>query len=207
MSFRTWRPRPPRKSDNSAKRLELDPLHKCYPARDPAPDVHAVSLSHQPDAGALTITFEYTHAYRWIWTDGSKHPEALDFWMGDSRGRWEGDTLVVDVANFNDQTWFDRAGNFHSEALHLIERFTPRGPDHILYEVTDRRSEGVQSAVENQSAALSAYRAQRPDARLRVPRVRRTAAELGRPAGAGFAWSPETVIAAMLLMGSPRSLL
>ena len=56
--------------------------------------------------------------------------------MGDSRGRWEGDTLVVDVVHFTDQTWFDRAGNFHSDALHVIERYTLIGPDHINYEVT-----------------------------------------------------------------------
>lgn len=54
--------------------------------------------------------------------------------MGDSRGHWEGNTLVVDVADFNDMTWFDRAGNFHSEALHVIERYTPAGPDHLRYE-------------------------------------------------------------------------
>jgi hypothetical protein len=56
--------------------------------------------------------------------------------MGDSRGHWDGDTLVVDAIHFNDQTWFDRAGNFHSEALRLVERFTLIGPDHINYEVT-----------------------------------------------------------------------
>jgi hypothetical protein len=84
----------------------------------------------------VSVTFEYNHAYRWIWTDGSKHPEAIDFWMGDSRGRWEGDTLVVDVTNFNGNNWFDRAGNFHSDALRLTERFSPRGANHILYEVT-----------------------------------------------------------------------
>jgi hypothetical protein len=56
--------------------------------------------------------------------------------MGDSRGRWEGNTLVVDVIHFTDQTWFDRAGNFHSEALHVVERYTPTDRDHITYEVT-----------------------------------------------------------------------
>jgi hypothetical protein len=54
--------------------------------------------------------------------------------MGWSVGRWEGDTLVVDVTSFNDQTWFDRAGNFHSDALHVIERYTPRSPDTLSYE-------------------------------------------------------------------------
>jgi hypothetical protein len=56
--------------------------------------------------------------------------------MGDSRGRWDGNTLVVDVANFNDQTWFDSSGNFHSDQLHVVERFTRTGPDHLNYEVT-----------------------------------------------------------------------
>ena len=84
----------------------------------------------------IAITYEFTHAYRMIYMNGTKHPEALDFWMGDSRGRWEGDTLVVSVANHNDQTWFDKAGNHHSDALRLVERYTPMGPDHIRYEVT-----------------------------------------------------------------------
>jgi hypothetical protein len=56
--------------------------------------------------------------------------------MGDSRGRWEGDTLVVDVTLFVEDTWFDRAGNFHSDELHVVERYTRTGPDHIQYDVT-----------------------------------------------------------------------
>ena len=85
----------------------------------------------------VSIVSEYSRALRIIYTDGSPHPKGpIEFWMGDSRGRWEGETLVVDAIHFNDQTWFDRAGNFHSEALHLVERFTLFGPDHINYEVT-----------------------------------------------------------------------
>ena len=56
--------------------------------------------------------------------------------MGDSRGRWEGDTLVVDSNNFNDKTWLDKSGNYHSEELHVVERYSPIDPDHINYEVT-----------------------------------------------------------------------
>jgi len=83
------------------------------------------------------IAYEYVHAVRHIYVDGSTHPPGpIEWWMGDSRGRWEGDTLVVDVVHFLDQTWFDRAGNFHSEELHVVERYTPAGPDHIQYEVT-----------------------------------------------------------------------
>jgi hypothetical protein len=56
--------------------------------------------------------------------------------MGQSVGHWEGDTLVIDVTGFNDQTWFDRAGNYHSDALHVVERYTPRSADTLTYEAT-----------------------------------------------------------------------
>jgi hypothetical protein len=54
--------------------------------------------------------------------------------MGRSVGRFEGDTLVVDVTSQNDRTWLDRSGNFHSDALHVVERYTPRSPDALTYE-------------------------------------------------------------------------
>jgi hypothetical protein len=59
-----------------------------------------------------------------------------DSWMGQSVGKWEGDTLVITVTGFNDQTWFDRAGNHHSDALKVTERWTQKGPDHLWYEAT-----------------------------------------------------------------------
>ena len=73
---------------------------------------------------------------RRIYIDGSKHQEDVEFYLGDSRGRYEGGALVVDVTNFNDQTWFDRAGNFHSADLKVVERFTRVDKDHIDYEAT-----------------------------------------------------------------------
>jgi hypothetical protein len=85
----------------------------------------------------VTIAFEYGHGIRILYTNGTPHPERpFDMWLGDSRGRWEGDTLVTDVVHFTDQTWFDRARNLHSEALHLVERYMLIGPDHLAYEVT-----------------------------------------------------------------------
>jgi len=85
----------------------------------------------------IAMVFEYAHAFRTLHTDGTEHLKGpINWWLGDSRGRWEGDTLVVDVVHFTDQTWFDRAGNFHSDALHLVERYTLMGPDHLNYEVT-----------------------------------------------------------------------
>jgi hypothetical protein len=85
----------------------------------------------------ITIFYQYAHAVRLIFANGSKHPDGhIDWWLGDSRGSWQGDTLVVDVTDFNDQTWFDRAGNFHSEDMHVVERYTLADADHINYEVT-----------------------------------------------------------------------
>lgn len=85
----------------------------------------------------IAISYEFDHALRQIPVDGSTHPDGLPgTWMGDSRGRWEGDTFVVDAADFNDQTWFDRAGNFHSDALRVVERYSLIDRDHIRYEAT-----------------------------------------------------------------------
>jgi hypothetical protein len=85
----------------------------------------------------IVMVFEYDRGVRNIYTNGTPHPRGpLNWWMGDSRGRWEGNTLVVDVVYFTDQTWFDRAGNFHSDALKVVERYTPISPYHIQYEAT-----------------------------------------------------------------------
>jgi hypothetical protein len=83
------------------------------------------------------IVYEYLGVNRQLFYKG-KHPDPdIDsFWMGDSRAHWEGNTLVVDVTNFNDQTWFDQAGNFHSDALHVVERYTRTSPDIMTYEAT-----------------------------------------------------------------------
>ncbi len=86
-------------------------------------------------SSALFIAYEYAGATRNVYLK-DPGPAPVDSWMGQSVGRWDGDTLVLDVSGFNDQSWFDRAGNFHSDALHLVERFTLRSPDVIWYEVT-----------------------------------------------------------------------
>ena len=85
---------------------------------------------------AVAMAFEWSLDYRLIYTDGSPHPADIDSWMGDSRGHWDGDTLVVDVSNYNDKTWFDMAGDFHSDALHVVERYRMTGRDTIQYEAT-----------------------------------------------------------------------
>ena len=124
------------KNENYANRDKLDPETKCYLPGVPRATYMPYPFQIVQGAQHLAIGYEYAHAARRVYLDGSKHPEALDFWMGDSRGRWEGDTLVVDVSNFNGKTWFDRAGNFASETLHVVERYTPMTPNHLLYEAT-----------------------------------------------------------------------
>ena len=84
----------------------------------------------------IAILHENMHARRLIYMDGKPHPQGYKAWMGDSRGHWEGNTLVVDVADNNDKSVFDMAGHFHSDALHIVERFTPVDKDTIDYEAT-----------------------------------------------------------------------
>jgi hypothetical protein len=88
------------------------------------------------DEKQVALLHEAMHDVRIIPTDNSRHPKNYWAWDGDSRGRWEGDTFVVDVSNFNGRTWLDMAGNFVDENEHVVERFTLTDPDTILYEAT-----------------------------------------------------------------------
>ena len=125
-----------KKQENYANRQTADPEASCF-----LPGVPRITYMPYPfqifqTPKQITIAYEFVHAERNIYLD-SPHPKGpLEFWMGDSRGRWEGETLVVDVVYFNDRTWFDRAGNFHSEELHVVERYSLVDRDHINYEVT-----------------------------------------------------------------------
>ena len=87
--------------------------------------------------GSFVLNYEYNHVTRVIYTDGRPHlGKAIRLFMGDSIGRWEGDTLVVDTTNFNDKTALSRAIPFHSEELHTTERFSMPSPNVIDYQLT-----------------------------------------------------------------------
>jgi hypothetical protein len=125
-----------KQAENFANRLKADPLAKCY-----LPGVPRIMYLDFPfqifqTPQAIAMTFEWSLAYRLIHTDGTPHFVDLESWMGDSRGHWEGDTLVVDVRNNNDKTWFDMAGDFHSDALRVVERYRMTSRDTIEYEAT-----------------------------------------------------------------------
>jgi hypothetical protein len=114
----------------------LDPVSRGYQEGLPRINYQG-AFQIQQFPGSLVITYDYHHSFRVIPVDNSPHiGKEIKLWMGDSRGHWEGNTLVVDVTNNTDQTWFDIVGAFHSDALHLIERWTPTAPGHIVYIVT-----------------------------------------------------------------------
>lgn len=125
-----------KKNENFERGLLADPLAKCFMPGVPRATYLGLPFQIVQTPKYISITYEYSHTFRIIYMDGSKHIDGIEFWMGDSRGQWEGDTLVVDVKNFNDETWFDMAGNFHSDALRVVERYTPVDPHTIRYEAT-----------------------------------------------------------------------
>lgn len=126
-----------RKQENFAKRRTADPAEaNCFLPGVPRATYMPYPFEIVQTPKLIAITYEFAHALREIPMDGSAHSDLTDNWMGDSRGHWDANALVVDVTNFNDQTWFDQAGNFHSDALHVTERYTLADHDHISYEAT-----------------------------------------------------------------------
>ena len=124
-----------KKKENFDNSLARDPLVKCYLPGVPRANYIPYPFQIVQGTNNIMMVYEFAGGTRTIHLD-KVPPAPADTWMGHSLGRWEGDTLVVDVRNFNDQTWFDRAGNFHSDALHVVERYTLASPYHINYEVT-----------------------------------------------------------------------
>jgi hypothetical protein len=132
-----------KKKENYAKRMTVDPFN--FEAGDPElrcflPGVPRATYLPFPfqiiqSTNLLLFSYEFADASRLINMENHREPPN-DFWMGWSNGHWEGDTLVIEVTGFNGKTWFDRAGNFHSDALKVTERYTPRSPYHLQYEAT-----------------------------------------------------------------------
>ena len=123
------------KKKNQENWVTSDPEIKCY-----LPGVPRATYIPQPfrifqSNSQLFFAYQYAGAVRNIYLK-DPGPAPVDAWMGQSFGHWERETLVIDVTGFNDQSWFDRAGNFHSDALHVVERYTRTSPDVISYEAT-----------------------------------------------------------------------
>ena len=123
-------------SNAVASTTSTEPIVKCLPPGVPAiymVSIYPMEIIQIP--GRVIMFFEYGNYVRQIFTDGRKHQNLTPTWMGDSIGKWEGDTLVVDTTDFNDKTRLDRLGHPHSDALHVTQRFTRTDGTHMAYEV------------------------------------------------------------------------
>jgi hypothetical protein len=146
-----------------ANRVAADPEAKCHMVGVPRITYMPYPFQIVQTPTQITMLYEYVHTVRNIYLN-SAHPKGpIQWFMGDSRARWDGETLVVDVVHFTDQTWFDRSGNFHSDALHVVERYTRTGPDHLLYEVT---IEDPKVFTRPWKMSMPLYRRQEANARL-----------------------------------------
>ena len=123
------------KEENAANWIERDPEVKCYMPGVPRATYIPMPFQIIQSERDVFIAYQFAGAVRDIYMDNPGSSQ-VDSWMGWSVGRWEGDTLVVDVTGLSDQTWFDRAGSHHSYQLHVVERYTMVSPNHIDYEAT-----------------------------------------------------------------------
>jgi hypothetical protein len=124
-----------KKKENQEHYVERDPEVKCYLPGVPRANYMGHPFQVLQSTKSIFIAYQYAGATRDILLK-DPGPAPVDSWMGQSVAKWEGDTLVVDVTGFNDQSWLDRAGNFHSDALHVVERWTRTAPNVLTYEAT-----------------------------------------------------------------------
>src|SRR5215471_4037161 len=126
-----------KKKDLVEHHMFEDPQAHCYLSGVPRQMYTPFGFQILQPPGSVLLLYEAFHSYRIIPLDARPHiSNAIRLFEGDSRGHWEGDTLVVDVTNQNESTWFDMTGNFHSDALHVIEHYTPVDANTIKYEAT-----------------------------------------------------------------------
>ncbi len=118
-----------------AQRLTEDPEGNCYLGGVPRSTYMPYPFQIVQNERDIVIVYQFATGFRRIFVDGESEAP-LDSWMGWSNGRWDEDTFVVDVTGLNGQTWLDRAGNYASANAHIVERYTPVGPNHFQYEAT-----------------------------------------------------------------------
>ena len=152
-----------RQAENWKNRATADTEARCFLPGVPRIMYLPFPFQIVQTPATVILFFEYLHATRNVFMETPHLKGPLEFWMGDSRGRWDGDTLVVDVVHFGDQTWFDRAGNYHSPALHVVERYTMTDRDHITYRAT---IEDAKVFTRPWTMSMVLYRQTEPNARL-----------------------------------------
>ena len=150
------------KAENADNWIDRDPELKCYLPGIPRAMYMPYPFQIFQSTNKIQMAFAFSASARTIHLDEVEPPPDFTY-MGHSVGRWEGDTLVVEVTHFNGKNWFDRAGNFHGEALRLEERFTPISADAIRYDVTIE-DPGV--FTEPWQISMPLYRRLEPDMQL-----------------------------------------
>jgi hypothetical protein len=124
-----------RKKENAEQWLTLDPEVKCYLPGIPRATYMPYPFQIVQTPSNVLFAYAYANASRIVYMDQKVEPQ-IDTWMGYASGRWDSETLVIESTGFNDLSWFDRAGNYHSDALRVTERFTPISRDALQYEAT-----------------------------------------------------------------------
>jgi hypothetical protein len=124
-----------KKKTNGENWMTLDPEVKCYMPGIPRATYMPYPFQIVQSTNTVLMAYEFSTASRII-RMGTTEKSPAPAWMGWSIGRWEGETLVIDVTDIEEKTWFDRAGNFHSDALHVVERYTMTDPNTLQYEAT-----------------------------------------------------------------------
>jgi len=150
------------KEENAANWIDRDPEVKCYMPGVPRATYIPMPFQVIQSEKDVFIAYQFAGAVRDIYMD-NPGPSQVDSWMGWSVGTWEGDTLVVDVTGLADGTWLDRAGSHHSYQMHVVERYTMMGPNHIAYEAT---IEDPQVLTEPFTIKMPLYRRMEENARI-----------------------------------------
>ena len=121
---------------NFSQRPANDPSRDCFMPGVPRANYMPYPFQIVQTPTHILLAYEFAQASRTIYIDQPDFEAPVDTWMGHSLGHWEGDTLVVDVTSQVPNSWLDRAGNFHSAALHVEERYTLESPYHLRYKAT-----------------------------------------------------------------------
>ena len=150
------------KEENVANWIERDPEVRCNMPGVPRATYIPMPFQIIQSEKDVFIAYQFAGAVRDIYMD-NPGPSQVDSWMGWSVGNWEGDTLVVDVTGIGDGSWLDRAGSHHSYQMHVVERYTMIGPNHIQYEAT---IEDPEVLTEPFTIAMPLYRRIEENARL-----------------------------------------
>ena len=152
-----------RRQQNYRNRATADPSLKCFQAGVPRATYVPMPLQILQSPGNFAIVYQENHAFRVFHPEGRPHFDATDWWMGDTRYRWQFDTLIADVVAMTDLAWLDQAGNFHSTEFHVVEKYRLTSANTLEYEA---RMEDPMVYTRPWTLRTTLYRVTQPGARI-----------------------------------------